>query len=51
MLSISSNSFQTPSSYDTCGKFYMVKFSYFSGRPNKVIEVWNIFDWPQCGLY
>ena len=36
----------------TFGKFYLVKFSYFSGRPNKMKErFWNIFDWPLCGWY
>ena len=36
----------------TFGKFYIAKFSYFSGRPNKVKEIlWNIFDWPLCLWY
>ena len=30
----------------TFGKFYIVKFNYFSGEPNKGKErFWNIFDW------
>ena len=30
----------------TFGKFYIVKFNYFSERPNTVKErFWNIFDW------
>ena len=30
----------------TFGTFCIVKFNYFSGRPNKVKEkFWNIFDW------
>ena len=43
LLSVSRNSFQTQSSDDTCGKFYMVKFNYFSGRPNKVKQRFEIF--------
>ena len=36
----------------TFGKFYIVKFNYFSGRPNKVQEMfWNIFDWSLCWWY
>ena len=36
----------------TWGKFYMVKFDYFSRRPNKVEErFWNIFIWPLCLWY
>ena len=34
------------------GKFYIVKFNYFSGKPNKVKEMfWNIFYWPLCWWY
>ena len=36
----------------TFGKFYIVKFNCFSGRPNKVQEMfWNIFDWSLCWWY
>ena len=36
----------------TFREFYIVKFSYFSERPNKVKErLWNIFDWPLCWWY
>ena len=34
------------------GKFYMAKFSYLSGRFNKVKErFWNVFDSPLCKWY
>ena len=34
------------------GKFYIVKFNYFSGRPYMVKErFWNIFDWALCEWY
>ena len=34
------------------GKFYIARFNYFSGRPNKVKErFWNIFDWLLCWWY
>ena len=44
---------KTPSLDDILlGKFYIVKFNYFSGRPNKMEErFWNIFDWPLCWWY
>ena len=52
LLSISRNSLQTSSLDDTFGKFYIVKFNYFSERPSKVKErFWNIFDWRLCWWY
>ena len=36
----------------TFGEFYIVKFNYFSGRPNEVKErFWYIFDWLLCWWY
>ena len=36
----------------TFGKFYIAKFCYFSGRHNKVKEMFSkIFDWPLCWWY
>ena len=43
LLLISRNYFQIPSSDDTCGKLYMVKFNYFNERPDKVKERFEIF--------
>ena len=36
----------------TFSKLYILKFIYFSGRPNKLKEMfWNIFVWPLCWWY
>ena len=48
-ISLKKFSSNTIFSWYNFGRFYIVKFNYFSGRPNKVKEMfWNIFDWPLC---
>ena len=51
LLSISRNSFQTPSSDETFKKFYIVKFNCFSGIPDDLKERFDIFLIEHCAGY